>query len=119
MKKAFSLIEVFLVVAIMGVLAAIAFPNFISMKSRVDRDRCINNLRQIKLAKEQWALENDKDADDVPPTAEDLDSGGYIKDGTAGFICPKDTQKTFAASYDINDVNTDPACKISPSDHKL
>ncbi len=54
-KKGFTLVEIMIVVAIIGLLAAIAIPNF--MKSRVasQATTCVNNLRQIYHAKEQWA----------------------------------------------------------------
>ncbi len=54
-KKGFTLVEIMIVVAIIGLLAAIAIPNF--MKSRVasQATTCVNNMRQIYHAKEQWA----------------------------------------------------------------
>lgn len=115
-KTGFTLIEIFLTVSILGILLAIAIPNFISVRANVQKDMCINNLRQLKMAKEQWAFENDK-LDSDTPVAADLDS--YIKDGTNSLVCPQDTGKSFNTSYTINNVGTDPACKIYPSQHKL
>jgi prepilin-type N-terminal cleavage/methylation domain-containing protein len=115
-KKGFTLIEIFLVVAILGILIAMGVPNYLSVRGRVRQDMCINNLRQIKLAKEHWALENNKVDADTPATA-DLDP--YIKDGTAALKCPLDPGNSFNTSYTINNVGTDPACKISPGNHKL
>jgi prepilin-type N-terminal cleavage/methylation domain-containing protein len=110
-----TLVELLMVVAIIGILTAIAVPNFLAMRSRAERDACINNLRQIRLAKEQWALENNKDYDDIP-SASDLDT--YIKDGTASLVCPADPAMSFATSYHINNIGSNPTCKISTS-HKL
>jgi len=115
-KRGFTLVEVLIAVVILGFLIAIAMPNFNKAKLNVYRDTCINNLRMINLAKEQWALENDKDVGDEP-TAADLD--GYIKDGTDSLVCPLDSSGSFDTSYSINAVGTNPLCKISASDHKL
>ena len=47
-----------IVVAIIGLLAAIAIPNFIRARSKSQQNACINNLRQIDAAINEWALEN-------------------------------------------------------------
>ena len=113
-----TLVEVMIAVAIVGILALIAMPNFMSAVERVRGDTCITNLRAINLAKEQWALENNIEVGDTgsTPLATDLD--GYIKDGTSSLWCPLDTTETFANSYTINTLGTDPICKKS-TDHRL
>lgn len=116
MKKSFTLFEILLVVVIFSIFLGIAIPNYISMRANVQKDMCINNLRQLKLAKEQWALENNKSDTDTP-TAANLDP--YIKGGTSGLICPQDPGKSFNTSYTINNIATNPTCKINPSEHKL
>ena len=57
-----------IVVAIIGLLAAIAIPNFIKARATSQQNACINNLRQIDAAKNQWALEKGKKPTDVPTT---------------------------------------------------
>jgi prepilin-type N-terminal cleavage/methylation domain-containing protein len=109
-RKGFTLIEVFIVVVILGALLALAIPNFTAARDRVRKDMCVNNLRQLKLAKEHWALENNKDYNDAPVAA-NLD--GYIRDGTNSLNCPLDGAHTFATSYNIGNIGTDPGCKIS------
>ncbi len=57
-------------VVLIPMMAAIAVPNFVKARDTAMRNACINNLRQIDAAKEQWALENKKDTNAVPTDAE-------------------------------------------------
>lgn len=69
------------------------------------RNTCINHLRQIDAAKNQWALENSKTADAIP-TATDI--APYIKLDADGNIpgCPS------GGTYTIGAVNVSPTCSI-------
>ena len=64
-KAGFTLVEIMIVVAIIGLLAAIAIPNFVKARSNAQTKACIANLKQIDGAVQQWALENKKQATDT------------------------------------------------------
>lgn len=98
-----------IVVVIVAILSALAIPNFTAARDRVRKDMCINNLRQLKLAKEQWALEYNKNYNDAPAAA-NLDN--YVRDGTANLNCALDGSHTFSTSYNINNIGTNPICRI-------
>ena len=57
-KAGFTLVEIMIVVAIIGLLCAIAVPSFLHARARSQQNACINNLRQIDSAINEWALEN-------------------------------------------------------------
>ena len=57
-KKGFTLVEIMIVVAIIGLLAAVAIPNFMRARERAQTNACIANLKQIDGAKTLWALDS-------------------------------------------------------------
>jgi prepilin-type N-terminal cleavage/methylation domain-containing protein len=113
-KAAFTLVEIMIVVAIIGILAAVAIPNFVRAHTTAQTNSCINNLRQIDGAKQQWALERN-----VGPTAtpQASDVQPYIGRGSSGALptCPADPSQSFTTSYTINPMQTAPACLIQPT----
>jgi len=113
--RGFTLVEIMIVVAIIGLLATIAMPSFIKARVTTRTNICINNLRQIEYAKDQWAIENNAGTSDTP-TETNLDS--YIKGSIANINCPEGGTN-FSDSYTINPISTNVACKKSPSTHAL
>src|ERR1051325_9841507 len=102
--KAFSLIEVMIVVAIIGVLMAISIPNITKARLSATRNVCIGNLRQIEAAKRIWALEKEKTATDIPVDSELFGSSNYLRDKP---VC------TAGGTYSINAVGSYPSCNLS------
>ena len=98
-NRGFTLVEIMIVVLIIGILMAIAVPNFVQARDSSRKSSCIASLKQIDSAKEQWAMDNKKDAGaavlsgDIAPT--------YIKSYPA---CPS------GGTYTIGAVGTNPTC---------
>ncbi len=106
-KMAFTLVEIMIVVAIIGLLAAIGIPAFARARETARTKACINNLRQIDGAKEQYAIENNGAEGD---TVADSDITVYIKGGAIP-TCPA------GGTYTTGDIGADPDCDYT--DHDL
>ena len=116
MKRGFTLVEIMIVVAIIGLLAAIAIPSFMRARASAQANACINNLRLIEAAKDQFAIEEGKDNgtavtwEDIGPTA--AAPGGYLKNWP---VCPSSGEKVLSQvnasnSYTLSNIGTDPIC---------
>jgi prepilin-type N-terminal cleavage/methylation domain-containing protein len=102
MRRAFTLVEIMIVVLIIGILLAIAIPNFIRARETSRAKSCQSNLQHVDSAKEQWAMDNKKTATDTAPASTDL-SPTYVKTYPA---CPSN------GTYTIGAVGTTPVCSV-------
>ncbi len=107
---AFTLVELMIVVALIAMLGAIAVPNIIKSRDFSRTNACVNNLRQIDNAKEQWALENGVKLGVAPG---DVDLQPYFGRGNKGTLanvhCPLVAQGPLAG-YSVNAIGVLPKC---------
>ena len=106
-KAGFTLVEIMIVVAIIGLLAAIAIPNFVKARATSQMNACINNLRQLDAAANEWALEQGKKTGDTVTDWTSLTP--YIKLNSASSIPPCPAGGTYACAA----VGTSPTCTLS------
>ncbi len=109
-SAAFTLVEIMIVVAIIGLLAAIAIPNLVKARSTSQANACINNMHQIDGAVTEWALEKGKKTGDPAPSLTS-DLTPYLRLNSSSSIpsCPA------GGSYIMNTVGAIPqiTCTLS------
>lgn len=105
-QRGFTLIELSIVVLVIGILVAIAFPNYLAARTNSRIKTCLSNLRRIEDAKEMWAQENNGRTTSVPTQIQ------LVGDATTGYIkswpeCPEN------GTYSINNMATRPTCTVT------
>lgn len=103
-NRAFTLVEIMIVVLIIGILMAIAVPNFVKARESSRRNTCIANLKQVDSAKEQWAMDQRKNAGDACALTDLVGTAAYLK---ANPTCPS------GGTYTVAAVGTNPTCSIT------
>ena len=103
-RSAFTLVEIMIVVAIIGLLAAIAIPNFIKAREASQKNACIANLKQIDGAKQTWALETKQISTASPTEGALYGPTLYIRDTPT---CPAN------GVYVLNTVALKPTCNVA------
>ena len=103
----FTLVEIMIVVAILGVLLAIAIPNYVKARANSQANACINNMRQVDGALQQFAIENDLHVG--APVNYPNDLTPYIKLNSTSQIpgCPA------GGTYTVAPVGIDPSVLCS------
>lgn len=104
LQHGFTLVEIMIVVAIIGLLAAIAIPNFVKARTTAQTNGCIENLRQIETAKQQWGAEKRKNNSDLPLWTDLIGSSNYIREIP---LCPA------GGTYTLNMLGKTASCTIA------
>lgn len=102
--RGFTLVEVMIVTAIIGVIAAIAIPNFVNARLRAHATACVANLKQIDNAIQMWVV--DTGAADSAPVVWGNIVPDYIRTQPS---CPTHGE------YNISIANTSPTCSVDNS----
>ena len=107
------MVEIMIVVAIIGLLAAIAIPNFVRARETSQKNACIKNLRELDGAAQTWALENNKAPADTYTLAI---LTPYLGRGSSGAIpaCPAKGIYSEGAT-----VGVPPSCSLSVAGHMI
>jgi type II secretory pathway pseudopilin PulG len=101
-----------IVVAIIGMLAAVAIANITQAREAARKTACINNLQQIEGAMQRWSMEMQKDEGQAVTYS---DIRNYLK---RSVVCPAGGT-SFEDSYTITRVDAPPVCQRKPDMHKL
>ena len=122
-----GLLRIAIILSSLALLVAIALLNFNDIVFSIARNRnhsawktaCINNLRQIDAAKQQWALENNKTNLDTIVTWNDVRIyfGRVTINSMDSVHCPEDKTRNASNSYTLGDLGSPPKCKINPATH--
>ncbi len=90
-RKGFTLVEIMIVVAIIGILALIAIPNFTAARNEAYKEACKANLGQLKSAIQMYRIDDNS----YPAAATDTYLGSYM--GEVPVECPGNGTYTYSS----------------------
>jgi prepilin-type N-terminal cleavage/methylation domain-containing protein len=109
-SKAFTLIEIMVVVAVIGILLAIAIPSLVKARTLSQTKTCMANMRQLDSAITTWAVENNKSLGDTIETAAFIGATNYLRQMP---LCPA------GGAYNFDSVGANPQVTCSLPGHGL
>jgi prepilin-type N-terminal cleavage/methylation domain-containing protein len=102
----FTLVEIMIVVAIIGLLATMAMPAYVRARGNSQESVCLNNLRVINTAKAQHVWDAKRvNGDTLSPTSLDP----YLKKPLSAYVEPS------GGRYEVRVVGEDPICTFGGS----
>ena len=102
-RRGFTLVEIMIVIAIIGLLLAVAIPNFIRAREVSQARACQSNMKNLIGAKERWAMDNRRGATDTPSMSDVAVPGVYIRSVPQ---CPA------GGTYTVGSLDELPTCSI-------
>jgi prepilin-type N-terminal cleavage/methylation domain-containing protein len=100
-QLAFTLVELMVTIAIIGLVLGIAIPNFLKSRIQARKQACIENLTQIESAKQIWSVQNGKKEGDAVTEGDIIGPLSYIRIMPA---CPG------GGRYDLTTVGENAKC---------
>lgn len=102
-RRGFTLVEIMIVVALIGMLLAIAVPHYVRARQNAQINACLSNLMEFDAAKDRWAIENRKIVGDI------VDWGDIVP-----YFLKKTVPCPAGGVYNLNPVGVNPTCSVGP-----
>ncbi len=115
-RSGFTLVEMMVVVALIGILTSIAIPNFIQARQAASRNACISNLTQLDAALQMYFIDNDPVTNPATDLTTDLEP--YIMN-PGNMDCPLDNSTYVFNTGGSTDPATATCTNAAAFDHQL